>query len=72
MRHVVYSAWRVFYSCLVMGAWSCLSQDMDLKGTPRFLCADGVVSNNRRKGERICDILLLLCLFFLFYLYLEI
>ena len=31
MRHVVYSAWRVFCSCLVIGVWRCLFQDMDFE-----------------------------------------
>ena len=43
MRHVVYSTWRVFCSCLVMGAWSCLKQDMDfVRHATLLFCAKSV------------------------------
>ena len=53
MRRVVYSAWRVFYSCLVMGAWSCLSQDMDFERHATLLfCAKSVsVQGNGAEGD---------------------
>ena len=37
MRHVCNYTWRVYYSCLVMGAWSCLVQDMNFKARHVFL-----------------------------------
>ena len=43
MRHVVYSAWRVFSSCLVIGVWRCLFQDMDFERHATF-------SFSRRRG----------------------
>lgn len=36
-----YSAWRVLYSCFFVGAWSCLSQDMDFRARHVLYCTDG-------------------------------
>lgn len=40
MRYVEYSAWRVFYSCFIQGAWSCLRQDMDLQARHVFFVSE--------------------------------
>ena len=37
---MVYSAWRVFCSCFLQGAWSCLNQDMDFKARHVSICAE--------------------------------
>ena len=34
--------WRAFYSCFLLGAWSCLNQDMDFKARHVLFRADGV------------------------------
>ena len=50
MRHVVYSAWRVFCSCFFKALGRASGKTWILKGTPRFFFAQSeVVSNNRRK-----------------------
>ena len=60
MRHVVYSAWRVFCSCLVIGVWRCLFQDMDFERHATLLfCAKSanVQGNGAERGEGIiCDV----------------
>ncbi len=56
VRYVVNSMWRVFNSCFLSGAWSCLSKDMNLKARHSFFCAsvdvlNGVQSNQRRSYD---------------------
>ena len=54
MRHVVYSAWRVFYSCFLQGAWSCLNQDMDFErhATLLFCAKSANVQGDGAEKER--------------------
>ena len=54
---MVYSAWRVFYSCFLQGAWSCLNQNMDFErhatllfSAPRVPTCKGMGAE--RKGEK--------------------
>ena len=53
MRHVVYSAWRVFCSCFYIGAWSCLAQDMDFvrHATLLFCAKSATVQGNGAEKE---------------------
>ena len=39
MRHVVYSAWRVFYSCFIKALGRASCRTWILKGTPLFFSA---------------------------------
>jgi hypothetical protein len=52
----VYSAWRVFYSCLVMGAWSCLSQDMDFERHATLFSAPRVSTCGGNGAEKELDV----------------
>ena len=61
MRHVVYSAWRVFYSCFLQGAWSCLNQNMDFeRHATLFFCAksanvQGNGAEEKEENEKISN-----------------
>ena len=51
MRHVVYSAWRVFCSCFFKAFGDASVKTWILKGTPRSFCAGrGCAGNKARKS----------------------
>ena len=52
MRYVCNHTWRVFYSCLVIGVWRCLFQDMDLKARRVFFLSAMWWRVKREAGKR--------------------
>ena len=52
MRCVVYSAWCVFSSCFIQGAWRCLNQDMDLKARHVFFSRLDAAGQGKNMARR--------------------
>jgi len=52
MRSVVLT-WRVFYSLFVQGAWSCLTQNIDVKARHSFFCARCPLPSGERGAEEL-------------------